>query len=342
MDGIIETVSREIEGVPPEIQVIPYGEHHTDKGTFVLDDEAAAAVMREAGGVTNDMVIDYEHQTLKDVEAPAAGWIKQLVNKGKDGIWAVVEWTPRAVEYLKNKEYRYLSPVFLRRLSDSRVVRFLHASLTNAPAIDGMVPLVNRKGDFIPPAYPPYVKDVETKQKEVHIMKRLMAALGLTETATEDDAIAAVAALKADAEAIVANKAVFEALELDPSAPESEVTGLITALKASNARVDEATRRAEDLTEQLKQRDAEEAVAFAMNAGKITPAERQWAGEYALRDLEGFKTYVNKTPVKIHRGEAARDTVFSRSLAHDEAQLTVNKMLGVTDELHRKHHGVGK
>jgi phage I-like protein len=298
--------------------------------------------MRAAASVANDFVIDYEHQGLSDVEAPAAGWIKKLVNRGSGGIWAVVEWTPRAALYLKNREYRYLSPVFLRRLSDKRVVRFLHAALTNTPAIDGMVPVVNRKGDFIPPAYPPNGKDVETKQKEVRSMKRLMAALGLTETATEDDATAAVAALKADAEAIVANRAVFEALELDPSAPESEVTGLITALKASHSRVEEATRRAGDLESQLAERDAEDAVAFAMNVGKITPAERQWALDYAKRDPEGFKTYVNKTPVKVHRGELARDGAFSRSVAHDEVQVSVNRMLGVSDEMHRKHHAVGK
>ena len=39
-----------------------------------------------------DLVIDYEHQTLfadkNGAPAPAAGWIKQLINKGKDGYGA--------------------------------------------------------------------------------------------------------------------------------------------------------------------------------------------------------------------------------------------------------------
>jgi len=52
------------------------------------------------------MVIDYEHQTLKDIQAPAAGWIKQLTWKGEAGLWAVVDWTQQAACYLANKEYR--------------------------------------------------------------------------------------------------------------------------------------------------------------------------------------------------------------------------------------------
>ena len=47
-----------------------------------------------------DLVIDYEHQTLKDVQAPAGGWIKDIY-KGDDALVAKVEWTPKAQEYLK-------------------------------------------------------------------------------------------------------------------------------------------------------------------------------------------------------------------------------------------------
>ena len=61
------------------------------------------------------MVVDYEHQTLSDREAPAAGWIKKidgLAIKAKDGLWAIAEWTEKARQYIQNKEYRYFSPVF--------------------------------------------------------------------------------------------------------------------------------------------------------------------------------------------------------------------------------------
>ena len=58
-----------------------------DEGSF----QAMKAQIAQRGV---DLVVDYEHQTLKGVEAPAAGWVKEL--KLEDGnIVAVVEWTPR-------------------------------------------------------------------------------------------------------------------------------------------------------------------------------------------------------------------------------------------------------
>ena len=130
--------------VPAEIQVIPFGRTETVKGVFVLDEEGARQVVAEFEARENDMVIYYEHKTLTGDEAPAAGWIKKLVNKGSEGIWAVVEWTARAKQYLEAREYRYLSPVFLFEDGTGRVVRLFNAGLTNIPAIDGMVPVVNK------------------------------------------------------------------------------------------------------------------------------------------------------------------------------------------------------
>jgi phage I-like protein len=142
---LLACASREIyRGVPDLIQVLPYGCHQTEKGPFLLDEEAALEVVRAFHQRVNDMVIDYEHQTLKGTEAPAAGWIKRLVDRGKGGIWAVVEWTERAKGYLQNREYRYISPVFLKRASDNRVVKLFNVALTNQPAIDEMVPVVNK------------------------------------------------------------------------------------------------------------------------------------------------------------------------------------------------------
>jgi len=127
-----------------EIQLIPFGYHVTSKGDFLLDEEALKLVVNTFDAQVNELVVDYEHQTLSGKEAPAAGWIKKLMNRGRQGLWGLVEWTERATGYLGRKEYRYLSPVFLKRQSDGRVVRLLNAGLTNAPEIDGMVALVNK------------------------------------------------------------------------------------------------------------------------------------------------------------------------------------------------------
>ena len=93
-------------------------------------------------GRSNDIVIDYEHQTLKSVEAPAAGWIKKLINRGEQGLWAAVEWTEKAAKYLANREYRYFSPVFMVRKSDRKVVQVTNAALTNSPQINHLTPII--------------------------------------------------------------------------------------------------------------------------------------------------------------------------------------------------------
>lgn len=67
-----------------------------------MDDESVELIRQQFKDRKLDLVIDYEHQTLKDIQAPAGGWIKDIY-KGDDAVIAKVEWTPRAEEYLKTK-----------------------------------------------------------------------------------------------------------------------------------------------------------------------------------------------------------------------------------------------
>ena len=91
----------ELSGVPTEIKILPLGRVHSQKGDFNVDDESFELIRKQFKDRKLDLVIDYEHQTLSDVQAPAGGWIKDLY-KGEDAIIAKVEWTPKAAEYLKN------------------------------------------------------------------------------------------------------------------------------------------------------------------------------------------------------------------------------------------------
>jgi len=143
------TLDQELGGdaggaVPDVVQVLPSGKvDPKGKTSFVVDEEAKGLILSAFEKCATDLVVDYEHQSLSGSEAPAAGWIKGLDDRGEDGLWAKVQWTERAVGYLKNREYRYLSPVVLIRKKDCRAVELLGAALTNLPAIDGMKPVVN-------------------------------------------------------------------------------------------------------------------------------------------------------------------------------------------------------
>ena len=320
------------ESIPTEIQVIPFGNHDTPKGVFELDDAGADAIIAAFEAQKNDMVVDYEHQTLAGTQAPAAGWIKKLINKGKDGIWASVEWTDRAKKYLANKEYRYLSPVFIKRLSDNKVVKLINVALTNQPNIDGMVPVINKNTPGIG----------ENNKKEVKIMQNLLKLLGLTGEATEEQAIVAVNKLIADKEAleaktaIVANKSVIEALGLKEGATEAEITGTIMAMKQSYSTVEQLTSELTVIKNKMSEKEAAEAVENAMQSGKITPAQKDWATDYAKRDLAGFQVFVSKAPVIVQKSKVAgneKPTINDL----DAIQLEINKMCGIDIETFKKY-----
>ena len=339
MDNYIIFVGKDLQGViPEEIQVIPFGQVETPKGVFVLDKASAQAVVSDFEAHKNDMVIDYEHQTLADppVEAPAAGWIKQLINKGDNGIWAAIEWTDKARQYIANREYRYVSPVFFKRKTDNKVMQLINVALTNQPNIDGMVPLINKilfdQTDLTNRTDQAYQRQ---KNKEGNMEKELLEALGLVESATVDEAVAAINKLKTPAQ-IVANKGVLDALGLNQSATESEVTGTIMAMKQGSGATAELAVQLNKLTAKLADRDAADEVEAAVNSGKITPAQKNWATEYAKRDLAGFEVFVSKAPVVVFEGKIATPEKPAEG-ALDAVQLEINKLCGIDTETYKKY-----
>ena len=127
-------------GAPPEwIQLLPAGEMQARDGRRWRLADATAAIkesLNRSGAI--DLPIDYEHQTdlaqKNGRPAPAAGWIKQLVDRA-GSIWGQVEWTAKAAEHISQREYRYLSPTFVH--DKSGIVRYImRAALTNNPALN--------------------------------------------------------------------------------------------------------------------------------------------------------------------------------------------------------------
>lgn len=162
------------------IQLLPFGKVDTDKGSFLVDEIALVEIMQSFQNQKNDVVIDYEHQTLKDVIAPASGWIKQLENRSSAGLWAVVEWTPKAKELISYQEYRYISPVVLVRKSDNRAVRLHSAGLTNTPAIDGMTPIAAKSGMVM-------TENIDPVQKQVNDLLDITDVVYLKYSNNQDD-----------------------------------------------------------------------------------------------------------------------------------------------------------
>lgn len=310
-----------VDGVPEEIRILPLGTVHNQHQDFLVDDESCHLIIEQFKDRKLDLVIDYEHQTLKDVQAPAGGWIKDIW-KGEDALVAKVEWTPKAREYLQNKEYRYLSPVVMVRRSDRKATALHSVALTNTPAIDGMFAIVNSAG------FPAEAIEVSDKGgKDMEFLQKLAAKLGLPETATEEDVEKAVdALLKKDTE-VVANSTILSMLGLKEDARTEDVAGKIQQLSNGSPTL---AAEVNVLKETLAKREASDAVSLALKEGKISAAQKEWAETYALKDLEGFKSFCEKAAVVVPTGKMVLKD--SQKAPSGEVDMAVLKNMGLTKE----------
>lgn len=341
VSATLRFILKEIEGVPAEFQVLPIGESKIEgEAPVLLDREGMKTIIAEFERRGNDMVIDYEHQTLRDGQAPAAGWVKNLIDKGAHGLWAAVEWTDRAREYLKNREYRYFSPVFWIGAKDRRVVKIEHMALTNYPKLNSLRPIVAR------------LEMGEPQRKETSMLEKLKKLLGLADDAGEDQVMTAVEALVAknkemevaakNKPAIVASKAVLEAIGVKEGADLQVVIAAIDGLKAPATAAQELSRQVAKLTAEIAGMKRDDMVALALKEGKTSPAEVEaWGRDLAEKNPEQFQKIVLSRPVGsvvpvIGLPPKGKD----REGQPDEAALLIAKQFGNTEEDLKKYGAI--
>ena len=326
MNGILRCsgLPIEVKEIPEIIRILPIGEVKSRKGDFIVDDESIELIKLYFSERKVDLVIDYEHQSLDNTQAPAAGWITEIGSE--DGaVTAKVRWTDKAGEYLRNREYRYLSPVVLVRKSDRKAVAVQSVALTNTPAIDGMFPVVNSlTGD----------DDNEEPKEEKMDIKELALLLGLGENATEEDIKKRIAEIKEKAEnqaeeksIPVANSVVLSLLGLDDKAKTEDV---VTAVMSFNSH--KADEEKEELKKKLEEREAGDLVQTALKDGKISAVQKEWAMSYALSDKDGFKNFLDKAPSAVPMGRIETVNTDQKTGIQDELTAKILKDSSITDE----------
>jgi hypothetical protein len=88
-----------------------------------------------------ELPIDYDHLSMdpkKPGDGIAAGWLKRIeLRANGDELWGEVEWTPRAAEQIRNREYRFMSPSFVKDYTDKQGrqigTTLIGAAVTNHP-----------------------------------------------------------------------------------------------------------------------------------------------------------------------------------------------------------------
>ncbi|WP_368228767.1 phage protease [Aeromonas sp. R10-1] len=270
-------------------------------GHWQLDKTIATTLINRAKALGQDILIDYDHQTLKVDQngqpAPAAGWYNgdEIEWREGQGLFIKPRWTERAAALVAAKEYRFLSAVFPYD-AQGRPLELRMTAITNDPGVVGMQALASLSA--LPasqpgqPATPAHAVHKETPMNE--LLKKLLAKLGIELTGdptdeqlqkalTELDSLQASAkktpeleaALSAEKTALAALKAQTMSVEqggqvdLAQFVPVATYNALVTQVAALTAQVDTT--------------DAATLIKEARTAGKVVAAEEEYLTAYAAQ-----------------------------------------------------------
>lgn len=269
------------------VRVLPAGRFRSADGSgrpaqppegWLLDAEGAAALIAQAKSRADRKLIDYEHQSMRAGEiapVPAAGWIEALewrdpADGEPGGLYVVPDWTPRAAAMIRDREYRYLSPLFSYDPATGRVLDLVSVGLVNQAGLDNLTDLAALAALKHPSKETPMIP------------KPLLAALGAAETATEADALAALDALKTERDTLKAEVAALKAAQPDPAkyVPVESVAKLQEQLAALSA--------------DMLAKEVEGIVSAALADGRLAADLKDWAVALGKKDLAALKDFCAK------------------------------------------------
>lgn len=260
-------------------------------GHWQLDKTIATTLINRAKALGQDILIDYDHQTLNvektGKEAPAAGWYNgdEIEWREGEGLFIKPRWTERAAALVAAKEYRFLSAVFPYD-AQGRPLELRMTAITNDPGVVGMQALAALSAQLIQPGQPATL----TKENSMNeLLKKLLAKLGIELTGDPTDeqlqkALTELDSLQASAKkapeleaALSAEKTALAALKAQPGGqvdlaqfvPVATYNALVTQVAVLTAQVDTT--------------DAATLIKEARAAGKVVAAEEEYLTAYAAQ-----------------------------------------------------------
>jgi phage I-like protein len=347
----IENTDLSSSAPPQWVMLIPAGEFsgRDGRGPFRLAAAAPVIAATEALGLTAGVPIDYDHATdfaaPKGRPAPAAGWIRELEER-EGALWGRVEWTPHGAKAISSREYRYISPVF-QYSPDGTVTRLLRAGLTNNPNL--YLTAISARAAAVVAPHPEGDKAMDT------LLQQLCEMLGLDHDSSPAEALAAVHALREGARGDDDEKGGQDGAAGDDCADDTnDATGAMQA-GADPARyvaVAQFQRVLGELNQLRAERAgerAERAVDDAIKAGKLIPAQRQWAISYCQADFKGFAAFAARQPAAFAAGFDSASVALTAlpgpgataALTATETGICAQLGLSAEDYLGRKRCGRG-
>ncbi len=144
------------EGAPASswIQVCKTGEFTSNRyGKFAITKDDLKQMLHNFKHVTpkapTELPVDWDHLSMNPKtpgDGAAAGWFKDLqLREDGEELWGHVQWTPKGAEAIANKEYRFVSPSFVKdhthKNGEKIGCTLLAAAITNHPYLENMAAL---------------------------------------------------------------------------------------------------------------------------------------------------------------------------------------------------------
>lgn len=273
-------------------------------GHWLLDKTIATTLINRAKALGQDILIDYDHQTLKVDQngqpAPAAGWYNgdEIEWREGQGLFIKPRWTERAAALVAAKEYRFLSAVFPYD-AQGRPLELRMTAITNDPGVVGMQALAALSALPVQPGLPATPAPVAQKESPMNehliaLLGKLGIQLGADGQLTIEQGTAALAAL----DTLQASAKKAPELEAALSATKAQLaadSASLAALKAQpGGQVDLAqfvpvatynalVTQVAALTAQVDTTDAATLIKEARTAGKVVAAEEEYLTAYAAQ-----------------------------------------------------------
>lgn len=314
---------------PEWVQLVPAGEFAgvDGRGPWRVADAAAviAASMAMSGGM--DLPIDYGHAMEHELHgnsamaAEAAGWITKLEVRNGGEIWGQVEWTAPAAAKIQGRMYRGISPVFYHDAQG--VVRSIaRAGLTNTPNLR-IKSLNAREG----------TEPAVTIEQLKALRARLVGLFALPET-SDDAALIARCSAALEAESGMAK--VASSFTLAATATTDDVLKAVQAAKSTTVDATKYVPMEQYTALNLELQKATAAqtdvvVDAAITAGKITPANRDWAKTLCSTNRQAFDDFVAKAPVIVAAGAEKRDEPPAKSGTLDATEKQICAQAGISE-----------
>ena len=296
-----------LKAVPTEAHLLPPGPFRAVDGrpydceAWALDAVIAKRVIERMAAQKNDVLIDYEHQSLlKEINgqpAPASGWFKALAWRDA-GLYATgIAWTADAAECIAETEYRYISAVFTYYPSTGEVLEIISVALTNTPALDGLDALSARAA----------------------LSRSVFSTLTNSTKDSEMDKDQQIAALTAERDAFKAQVA--------PAA--TSMAALTAQVAALTSERDTAKTGLAALTAQAEKDKHGELMTAALTDGRLAPAQKPWAEKQSLAVLAEF---LDATAPLVNKDRQAPAGAQGGGAGLSEVELAACTHMGVTPE----------